>query len=81
LIPGAWPLWAKGLSRIVLLPLIAGLGYEFIKFSAKNCGNLVIQGLMQPGLWLQRLTTREPSDDQIEVALQSLTEALTMEPR
>ncbi len=81
LIPGAWPLWAKGLSRIVLLPLIAGLGYEFIKFSATNCGNAVIQRLMQPGLWLQRLTTREPSDDQIEVALKSLTEALAMEPR
>jgi len=81
LIPGAWPLWAKGLSRIVLLPLIAGLGYEFIKFSATHCGNPVIQGLMQPGLWLQRLTTREPSDDQIEVALKSLAEALAMEPR
>ena len=81
LIPGAWPLWAKGLSRIILLPLIAGLGYEFIKFSAKNCESTVIRGLMQPGLWLQRLTTREPSDDQIEVALKSLTEALEMEPR
>jgi len=60
LIPGAWPLWAKGLSRIVLLPLIAGLGYEFIKYSAKNSGNPLIRGIMQPGLWLQRLTTREP---------------------
>ncbi len=81
LIPGAWPLWAKGLSRIVLLPLIAGLGYEFIKYSARKGGNPVIRGLMQPGLWLQRLTTREPSDDQIEVAIRSLKEALTMEPR
>ncbi len=81
LIPGTWPLWAKGLSRIALLPLIAGLGYEFIKYSAKKCGNPLIRGLMQPGLWLQRLTTREPSDDQIEVAIRSLKEALTMEPR
>ncbi len=81
LIPGSWPLWAKGLSRIALLPLIAGLGYEFLKFSALKGGNPVIKGLMQPGLWLQRLTTREPSDDQIEVALRSLTEALAMEPR
>lgn len=81
LVPGSWPLWAKGLSRIVLLPLIAGLGYEFIKFSAKNGENPLIKGLMQPGLWLQRLTTREPSDDQIEVALRSLTEAIAMEPR
>jgi len=81
LIPAAWPLWAKGLSRIVLLPLIAGLGYEFIKYSAKKCGNPLIRGLMLPGLWLQRLTTREPSDDQIEVAIRSLNEALAMEPR
>jgi uncharacterized protein YqhQ len=81
LVPGSWPLWAKGLSRIVLLPLIAGLGYEFIKFSSKNGENPVMKGLMQPGLWLQRLTTREPSDDQIEVALRSLTEAIAMEPR
>jgi uncharacterized protein YqhQ len=81
LIPAAWPLWAKGLSRIVLLPVIAGLGYEFIKYSAKQCGNPLIRGLMLPGLWLQRLTTREPSDDQIEVAIRSLNEALAMEPR
>lgn len=81
LIPGSWPLWAKGLSRIALLPLIAGLGYEFIKYSAKNCNSPLIKALMQPGLWLQRLTTREPSDDQIEVAIRSLEEALAMEPR
>jgi uncharacterized protein YqhQ len=81
LIPGSWPLWAKGLARIVLLPVIAGLGYEFIKYSAKKCGNPVVKALMQPGLWLQRLTTREPSDDQIEVAIRSLGEALSMEPR
>ncbi len=81
LIPGNWPLWAKGLSRMVLLPLIAGLGYEFIKYSARKSGNPFITGLMQPGLWLQRLTTREPSDDQIEVAIRSLKEALAMEPR
>lgn len=81
LIPGAWPLWAKGLARIILLPVIAGLGYEFIKYSANKCGNPVIKALMQPGLWLQRLTTREPSDDQIEVAIRSLGEALSMEPR
>jgi uncharacterized protein YqhQ len=81
LIPGSWPLWAKGLSRIILLPVIAGLGYEFIKFSAKQCGNPVINALMLPGLWLQRLTTREPSDDQIEVAIRALEEAVAMEPR
>ncbi len=81
LVPASWPLWAKGLSRIVLLPLIAGAGYEFIKYSAGKSGNPLVRALMQPGLWLQRLTTREPSDDQIEVAIRSLKEALAMEPR
>jgi uncharacterized protein YqhQ len=81
LIPGTWPIWAKGLSRLVLLPLIAGLGYEFIKYSAGHCANPLVRILMAPGLWLQRLTTREPSDDQIEVALRALEEAVAMEPR
>jgi len=81
LIPGDWPLWAKGAARIALLPVIAGLGYEFIKYSAKKSENALIKCLMLPGLWLQRLTTREPSDDQIEVAIRALNEALAMEPR
>jgi len=81
LIPGSWPLWAKGLSRVILLPVIAGLGYEFIKYSAKKRGHPLIEALILPGLWLQRLTTREPSDDQIEVAIRALKEALAMEPR
>lgn len=80
LIPGSWPLWAKGLARLVLLPVIAGLSYEFIKYSAKHGSLPVIRALMQPGLWLQRLTTREPSDDQIEVAVRAVNEALAMEP-
>jgi uncharacterized protein YqhQ len=81
LIPGNWPLWAKALSRVVLLPVIAGLSYEFIRYSAKKRGRPVIEVLVLPGLWLQRLTTREPSDDQIEVAVRAVTEALAMEPR
>lgn len=81
LIPGAWPLWAKGLSRLILLPVIAGLGYEFLKYSASHSENPVIGSLMKPGLLLQRLTTREPSDDQLEVAIRAMKEALAMEPR
>jgi uncharacterized protein YqhQ len=81
LIPGSWPFWAKGLSRVILLPVIAGLGYEFIKYSVKKRGHPLIEALILPGLWLQRLTTREPSDDQIEVAIRALKEALAMEPR
>ncbi len=81
LIPGTWPLWAKAASRIALLPVIAGLSYEFIKYSAKKRGRPLIEFLILPGLLLQRLTTREPSDDQIEVAIRAITEALAMEPR
>ncbi len=81
LIPGSWPLWAKGLSRIALLPVIAGLGYEFLKYSAKKRGHALIELLILPGLWLQRLTTRQPSDDQLEVAIRAMQEALAMEPR
>ncbi len=80
LIPGTWPFWAKALARVVLLPVIAGLSYEFIKYSAKHGSRPVVRALMQPGLWLQRLTTREPSDDQIEVAVRAVHEALAMEP-
>jgi len=81
MIPGSWPLWAKAASRLVLLPVIAGLSYEFIKYSAKKRGNKIIEALIYPGLLLQRLTTREPSDDQIEVAIRAMDEALAMEPR
>jgi len=81
LIPGAWPLWAKAASRVVLLPVIAGLSYEFIKYTAKKRGHPLIELVIQPGLWLQRLTTREPSGDQIEVAIRALNEALALEPR
>jgi uncharacterized protein YqhQ len=81
MIPGSWPLWAKAVSRIVLMPLIAGLSYEFIKYSAKKRGNKIVEALILPGLLLQRLTTREPSDDQLEVAIKAMDEALAMEPR
>ena len=81
LIPGAWPLWAKAASRVVLLPVIAGLSYEFIKYTAKRRGHPLIELVIQPGLWLQRLTAREPSGDQIEVAIRALNEALALEPR
>jgi len=81
MIPGTWPLWAKAASRVVLLPLVAGLAYEFIKYSAKKRGNPLVDMLILPGLLLQRLTTRDPSDDQIEVAIRAMDEALAMEPR
>jgi len=60
------------LSRILLLPVIAALGYEVIYFSANHADNPVVRALAAPGLWLQALTTREPDDSQLEVALSAL---------
>jgi uncharacterized protein YqhQ len=64
-------------SRIVLIPLIAGLSYEVIRLAAKNMHRRFVRVLMTPGLWLQRLTTREPSLDQLEVAIASLRAVLS----
>ena len=67
-----WPdLWLRFLSRVVLLRLVAGISYEIIRF-AGSCDNPLVAMLMKPGLWLQYMTTREPSDDQIEVAVRAL---------
>jgi uncharacterized protein YqhQ len=66
-------------SRILLLPLIAGLAYELIRFAGKHTGNRVLMTLLAPGLWLQRLTTREPTLDQIEVSIKALDEVLRLE--
>ena len=76
LIPKLWPFYLKAGSRIVLLPLIAGISYEFLKWSAKNDGNPLVRLIIAPGLALQRLTTREPDDSQLEVAIRSMNEAL-----
>jgi uncharacterized protein YqhQ len=68
-------------SRILLLPLIAGIAYELIRFAGKHTDNRVLMTLLAPGLWLQRLTTREPSLDQIEVSIRALREVLRLEGR
>jgi uncharacterized protein YqhQ len=59
-------------SRIVLLPVIAGLAYELIRFAGKHQSNRVLMTLLAPGLWLQRLTTREPNLEQIEVSIRAI---------
>lgn len=76
LIPKLWPFWMKAGARVVLLPVIAGVSYEFLKWSAKNDQNPLVKLIIAPGLALQRLTTREPDDSQVEVAIRSMTEAL-----
>ncbi len=67
------------LSRILLLPVIAGLAYEVIRFAGKHQQNRFVMALLAPGLWLQRLTTREPTLDQIEVSIQALQRVLERE--
>jgi uncharacterized protein YqhQ len=67
------------LSRVIVIPLVAGLAFEFIMWSAKNQGNPVVRALIWPGLQLQKLTTREPTDDQVEVAMASLRKVLAAE--
>jgi uncharacterized protein YqhQ len=66
-------------SRIVVIPLVAGIAFEFIMWSARHQDNLVVKVLVWPGLMMQKLTTREPSDDMVEVAMASLKKVLAME--
>jgi uncharacterized protein YqhQ len=68
-------------SRILLLPVIAGIAYEVIRFAGKHTDNRVLMTLLAPGLWLQRLTTREPSLDQLEVSIRALKDVLRREGR
>ena len=67
--------WAI-LSRILLIPVIAGMSYEVIRFSGLHQGNLISNIVAAPGMALQRLTTRRPDDDQIEVAIEAMNAAL-----
>ena len=71
-VSGAMSIRVKFLGRIMLLPVIAGIGYELIKLSAKYSKNPIVKVLIAPGLWLQRLTTKEPNEKQIEVGIKSL---------
>ena len=68
-------------TRILLLPVIAGIAYELIRFAGKHTDNRVLMTLLAPGLWLQRLTTRQPSLDQVEVSIRALREVLQLEGR
>jgi len=72
-------LWLMILSRILLIPVIAALGYEIIQFGARHKKNVIIRAIMTPGLWLQTLTTKEPDDSQIEVALAAIKKAVEID--
>lgn len=66
-------IWLMVLSRIVLIPVIAAIGYEAVHFGGRHSHNGFVRALLTPGLWLQKMTTREPDDSQLEVALAALT--------
>jgi uncharacterized protein YqhQ len=70
--------WARFATRIILLPVIAGLSYEIIRFAAKHRGSLFAL-MTAPGLWLQRITTQPPSDDQVHCAIVALDQAMDLE--
>jgi uncharacterized protein YqhQ len=66
---GPLPLWARLASRVLMIPLIAGLAYEYIRFTARNLSNPLVKLIVAPNLALQRLTTREPDENMLEVAI------------
>ncbi len=70
--------WARFAARIILLPVIAGLSYEIIRFAAKHRGSLFAL-MTAPGLWLQRITTQPPADDQVHCAIVALDQAMELE--
>ncbi len=72
-------LWLLVLSRILLLPVIAAIGYEVLYFSGRHTNNVLVRVVLAPGRWLQRLTTREPDDAQLEVAISALKRAVELD--
>ena len=81
LIPSAWPLWAKFLARVALLPVLAGGAYEIIRWKPKGSASRFFLLISTPGRWLQKMTALPPDDGQIEVAVVALEAVLAMEDR
>ena len=73
-------LWLNLVVRIALMPLVAGLSYEIIRYAAKKESGAIFKFMTLPGLWLQNITTQEPDDSQLEVAIEALNESLKLEP-
>jgi uncharacterized protein YqhQ len=74
-------IWLRIVERIIAIPLIAGISYEALRLGANHGNNAIVRGLMKPGLWLQKITTRPPTDDQIEVAIRAFEAVLPDEQR
>lgn len=73
-------LWMNLLVRIALMPVVAGLSYEVIRYAAKKETSAVFKFITMPGLWLQNITTQDPDSEQLEVAIRALDESLKLEP-
>ena len=65
------------ISRIVLIPVIAAVSYELLRFGARHRDSALIRALFAPGIWVQKITTKQPTDDMIEVAIVSMEQAMT----
>ncbi|HLF82757.1 MAG TPA: DUF1385 domain-containing protein [Blastocatellia bacterium] len=73
-------LFLNFLVRVLLIPVVAGVSYEIIRASAKSTAQWFFSVITRPGLWLQNITTKEPDDSQLEVAIYALKESLKLEP-
>jgi uncharacterized protein YqhQ len=76
---GRQELWLMVISRVVLIPVIMGVGYELIYFGARHSRNWFIKIILAPGLWLQAMTTGEPDDTQLEVAIAAINKAVEID--
>lgn len=72
---GSLTVFSRILLHLLMMPLVAGIGYEVLKISARNDDNVIFRMLRAPGLWLQNITTKEPEDEMVEVAIESLKSA------
>ncbi|MBN1693603.1 MAG: DUF1385 domain-containing protein [Dehalococcoidales bacterium] len=76
---GRQDMWLMVISRVVLLPVIMGVGYELLFFGARHRNNWIMKVILAPGLWLQSMTTGEPDDKQLEVAIVAVTKAVEID--
>ncbi len=76
---GLHTVWLMVLSRVLLIPVIAAVSYELIYFGGRHSRNALVRVVLSPGLWLQSLTTREPDDKQLEVALSALSRLIEVD--
>lgn len=73
--------WLNLVVRIALMPLVAGLSYEVIRYAARKESGAIFKAMTLPGIWLQNITTQEPDGEQLEVAIRALDESLKLEPQ